>query len=129
MRSSTTNLRNIMGHDVGHQMTNNIMRRWLGTPRLVRETSIRRLFGRGGRLEPKSSEDVRRDFSDVVMPPALQRTVRSLAASTANTKRHGAAFRHMLFYGPPGGLQPCSYTISDYEHQFRIMSCMPLSWP
>ena len=28
--------------------------------------------------------------------------VRQVAASAANTKAHGAPFRHMLFYGPPG---------------------------
>ena len=32
-------------------------------------------------------------------PPGLQEHVRALAAVTANTKRHGAPFRHMLFYG------------------------------
>lgn len=29
----------------------------------------------------------------------LQEHVRALAAVTGNTKRHGAPFRHMLFYG------------------------------
>lgn len=32
-------------------------------------------------------------------PPSSQDHVRSLAALTANVKRHGAPFRHMLFYG------------------------------
>jgi hypothetical protein len=34
-----------------------------------------------------------------VAPAALQEHVRALAAVTSNTKRHGAPFRHMLFYG------------------------------
>ena len=33
---------------------------------------------------------------------AAQGHIRGLAAVTANTRAHGAPFRHMLFYGPPG---------------------------
>lgn len=44
--------------------------RWLGTPKLVRETSRRHWWQRGG--PEKSVEDVKRDFSDIVLPPALQ---------------------------------------------------------
>ena len=47
-------------------------------------------------------EAVKRDFSDIVLPGGLQDHVRALAAVTANTRAHGAPFRHMLFYGPPG---------------------------
>ncbi len=158
-------------------------RRWLGTPKLVRETSRRHWWQRGG--PEKSVEDVKRDFSDIVLPPSLQARrppaacirpaavqltravhaphtpggvaqarrayidkylarlngwtltltegveacalrlcnvrggrrpwrrrrapapraqthIRGLAAVTANTRAHGAPFRHMLFYGPPG---------------------------
>ena len=28
--------------------------------------------------------------------------VNALASATANTRAHGAPFRHVLFYGPPG---------------------------
>ena len=69
----------------------------------MRETS-RRSFGRGGRnvsRAEKSLDEVKRDFSDIVLPKALQENVRSLAAITANTKAHGAPFRHMMFYGKP----------------------------
>lgn len=45
-------------------------RRWLGTPKLVRETSRRHWWQRGG--PEKSVEDVKRDFSDIVLPPSLQ---------------------------------------------------------
>lgn len=55
----------------------------------------------GGGME-KSTDAVKRDFSDIVLPGGLQDTVRALAAVTANTRAHGAPFRHMLFYGPPG---------------------------
>ena len=75
--------------------------RWLGTPKLVRETSRRHWWQRGQAGE-KTSEEVRRDFSDIVLPGGLQDHVRALAAVTANTRLHGAPFRHMLFYGPPG---------------------------
>ena len=47
----------------------------------------------------KSLDAVKRDFSDIVLPAQLQERVRALAAVTANTKRHGAPFRHMMFYG------------------------------
>jgi hypothetical protein len=85
-------------------------RRWLGTPKLVRETSRRHWWqpgavmarlGSGGGGE-KTAEVVKRDFSDIVLPGGLQDHVRALAAVTANTRAHGAPFRHMLFYGPPG---------------------------
>ena len=67
----------------------------------VRETS-RRVFGRSGPntvKAEKSLDAVKRDFSDIVLPGQLQERVRALAAVTANTKRHGAPFRHMMFYG------------------------------
>jgi ATPase family AAA domain-containing protein 3A/B len=66
----------------------------------VRETS-RRGWGRGkGTAQgSKSLEAVKRDFSDVVLPRSLHDNVRSLAAVTANTRQHGAPFRHMMFYG------------------------------
>ncbi|PRW20514.1 ATPase family AAA domain-containing 3-B [Chlorella sorokiniana] len=76
--------------------------RWFGTPKLVRETSRKPLIGRGAAPVEKTAEQVKRDFSDIVLQPQLQDHVRSLAALTANVKRHGAPFRHMLFYGPPG---------------------------
>ena len=77
------------------------VRTWLGTPKLGRETSRRHWWQRSKAGE-KTSEEVRRDFSDIVLPGGLQNHVRALAAVTANTRLHGAPFRHMLFYGPPG---------------------------
>lgn len=76
--------------------------KWFGTPKLVRETSRKPLVGKGKASVGKSLEDVKRDFGDIVLQPALQDHVRALAAVTSNTKKHGAPFRHMLFYGPPG---------------------------
>ena len=52
----------------------------------------------------KSLDTVKKDFSDVVLVPSLREQMREIGASTANTKLHGAAYRHMLFYGPPGEL-------------------------
>lgn len=86
----------------GTRLAGRAVERWFGTPRLVRETSRRPLVGKGNVPAKKSLEDVKRDFSDIVLNPSLQTNVRALAAVTANTKRHGAPFRHMLFYGPPG---------------------------
>jgi ATPase family associated with various cellular activities (AAA) len=71
--------------------------------RQVRETSRRALWRRGASAPVnKSLDEVKRDFSDVILPAQLSDHVRALAAVTSNTKRHGAPFRHMLFYGPPG---------------------------
>lgn len=89
---------------------------WLGTPKLVRETSRKSLFGAGnaaatggasrpffsGPAGKKTADDVARDFGDIILPGELKHRVRGLAAATANSKRHGAPFRHMLFFGPPG---------------------------
>lgn len=80
--------------------------RWLGTPKLVRDTSRKsplnpsRWFSGGPGT--KTAEEVKKNFSDIILPQNLHTSVRQLAASAANTKRHGAPFRHMLFYGPPG---------------------------
>lgn len=74
------------------------LHRWLGTPKLVRDTSRRWLWQRGASAG-KTSEAVKKDFSDIVLPGQMHDHVRALAAVTANTKSHGAPFRHMLFHG------------------------------
>lgn len=38
----------------------------------------------------------------MILEERLKDHVRKTAAVTANTRQHGAPFRHMLFYGPPG---------------------------
>ena len=78
--------------------------RWLGTPALVRETSLARWWRPGsGRAAPAAgAKDVSKNFSDVILPRGLSDSVRGLAAATTATRGHGAPFRHMLFYGPPG---------------------------
>lgn len=70
----------------------------MGTPKLVRDTS-RRWFWQRGASAGKSSDEVKKDFSDIVLPGQMHDHVRALAAVTSNTKSHGAPFRHMLFYG------------------------------
>ncbi|KAG1677962.1 hypothetical protein FOA52_001380 [Chlamydomonas sp. UWO 241] len=90
----------------GTRVAGRTIDRWLGTPKLVRETSRfnvwdPRTWGRAS-ARAKSFDEVKRDFSDVVLPDSLHSNVRLLASSAANTKQHGAPFRHMLFYGPPG---------------------------
>ena len=70
---------------------------YLGTPNLVRETSRRWFWQRQNK-----GRGQRRDFGDIILQPALHDQVRTLTASSANTRLHQAPFRHMLFYGPPG---------------------------
>ncbi|KIY92182.1 hypothetical protein MNEG_15781 [Monoraphidium neglectum] len=93
----------VYGAREGARVAGRAAERWLGTPKLVRETSRWSLTGRGLTApRVKSSDAVKKDFSDIILPEGLHNQVRSLAATAANTKRHGAPFRHMLFYGPPG---------------------------
>ncbi|KAF5841023.1 P-loop containing nucleoside triphosphate hydrolase protein [Dunaliella salina] len=73
----------------------------------VRETSRFSLWkpktwSQGGGAAAKGQEEIKKDFSDIILPGTLHDNVRMMAAASANTKRHGAPFRHMLFYGPPG---------------------------
>ena len=94
----------------------------------VRETS-RRVFGRSGPntvKAEKSLDAVKRDFSDIVLPAQLQERVRALAAVTANTRRHGAPFRHMMFYGANARPRACSRCNSsiDSRHGKAVGSCL-----
>ncbi|GFR42049.1 hypothetical protein Agub_g2865 [Astrephomene gubernaculifera] len=77
---------------------------WLGTPRLIRETSRFNVWNpKSWSLGPtRTKEEVKKDFSDIILHQELHDTVRQVSAAAANTKAHGAPFRHMLFYGPPG---------------------------
>jgi len=105
----------VYGAREGARVGGRVFDRWLGTPKLVRETSrvsllqpgkalaaAARRLASGGAGAKKTADAVRKDFGDIVLPGALHDQVRSLAAAAANTKRHGAPYRHMLFYGPPG---------------------------
>ncbi|ETN70522.1 hypothetical protein RB195_020880 [Necator americanus] len=77
----------------------------LGKPSLVRETS---------RVTPietlkhpiKTAKMIFRPKHDplkgVVLAPNLERQLRDIAITTANTRRNKGLFRNVLFYGPPG---------------------------
>jgi ATPase family AAA domain-containing protein 3A/B len=88
----------------------------LGKPSLVRETSrdsgvlqvlaspLRRAMGSLGLPKwvgaiPPSTGDA---LDGVILAPQVEERLRSVASSTANTKRNRAPFRHLLLYGPPG---------------------------
>lgn len=76
------------------------LEKYLGQPSLIRETS------RGAFWKPKAAaatgEQPAAILGDVVLGDKLQERVQRLAVSTANTKRHSAPFRNILFHGPPG---------------------------
>ena len=81
------------------------LEKYIGQPSLIRETS------RGAFWNAKpaaaastvaSKEGASGILGDVVLAESLQERVQRLAMSTANTKRHAAPFRNILFYGPPG---------------------------
>lgn len=91
---------------VGTSLAGRIVEARLGKPSLVRETSrvslksfkhpiqlAKTMFG------SHSAEDA---LSGVVLEPTLEQRLSRVAASTANTKRNKAPFRHLLLYGPPG---------------------------
>ena len=85
------------------------LERFISTPPLVRETSryhmvqrLRNALGFGapsGVSFDKAMAGAERSFSDIVLAPSVKHEVRTLAASAANTRLHGAPFRHFLFYG------------------------------
>eukprot|EP00892_Ulva_mutabilis_P006304 jgi/Ulvmu1/4045/UM019_0022.1 len=88
------------------------LERFLTTPPLVRETSrynvlqqARQRLGLGGSTPVAKDEALAKadkTFSDIILAPEVKHSVRALAASAANTRLHGAPFRHYLLYGPPG---------------------------
>jgi len=84
------------------------LEKYIGQPSLIRETS------RGAFWNPKPAASASAlaakeaagasggILGDVVLAESLQERVQRLAMSTANTKKHAAPFRNILFYGPPG---------------------------
>jgi ATPase family AAA domain-containing protein 3A/B len=92
----------------GARLAGRALDAWLGTPALVRETSLARWWRRGSaRAAPPAGSEAAaasaaRGFADIILPPSLGDRVRALAASTATARAHGAPFRHALFHGPPG---------------------------
>ncbi|KAH9575959.1 hypothetical protein CY35_01G138000 [Sphagnum magellanicum] len=56
----------------------------------------------GGAAERTEAIKSGKGFGEVILPPSLHSRIRQLAAVTANTKKHAAPYRNMLFYGPPG---------------------------
>lgn len=79
----------------------------LGKPTLVRDTSKKNIlqmikspvstfklaFGTG------AADNA---LKNVVLEPTLERRLKRVAVSTANTKKNRAPFRHLLLHGPPG---------------------------
>ncbi|KAJ9515868.1 hypothetical protein QJQ45_008745 [Haematococcus lacustris] len=90
----------LFGTREGARVVGGAVERWLGTPKLVRETSRFNVWKPSSwRSTPaKGTEEIKKDFSDIILPGGLHNNVRMLAASAANTRKHGAPFRHMLFY-------------------------------
>lgn len=85
--------------------------RILGQPSLIRESSrgkypwSRWVTRLSGTLLGKSAGELikcGKGFGGVILHPSLHKRIQQLAAATANTKKHDAPFRNMLFYGPPG---------------------------
>ena len=76
------------------------LEKYIGQPSLIRETS------RGSFWKPKSTSPSADGgggiLGDVVLGDKLQQRVQRLAVTTANTKKHSAPFRNILFHGPPG---------------------------
>eukprot|EP00898_Chlorokybus_atmophyticus_P000672 jgi/Chlat1/1605/Chrsp125S01866 len=73
----------------------------LGQPSLIRESTRRRPWARGSGFSSQAAS-ASDGFGDVVLNKNLLERVSALANATANTAKHRAPFRHILFYGPPG---------------------------
>ena len=100
----------------GVRVVGRAVERWMVTPKLIRETSRLRPWQLWRwRSGVKSMEELKRDFHDIILPGTLHDHVRALAAVTANTKRHGAPYRHMLFYG--------SFPLAEERYLREAMSC------
>ena len=99
------------------------LERFLVTPSLVRETSRYNALQRAraalglGRPTPVAMDAAlaRADktFSDVILAPDVKHSIRALAASAANTRLHGAPFRHYLLYGAPLSLPHVCYLLAQ----------------
>ncbi|CAI4224171.1 unnamed protein product [Auanema sp. JU1783] len=77
----------------------------LGKPSLVRETSritpletLKHPIKTVSMLTRKKQDPLK----GVVLSPDLERRLRDIAITTANTKRNQGLFRNVMFYGPPG---------------------------
>eukprot|EP00815_Leptocylindrus_aporus_P011151 CAMPEP_0116052222 /NCGR_PEP_ID=MMETSP0322-20121206/1443_1 /TAXON_ID=163516 /ORGANISM="Leptocylindrus danicus var. apora, Strain B651" /LENGTH=571 /DNA_ID=CAMNT_0003535113 /DNA_START=270 /DNA_END=1982 /DNA_ORIENTATION=- len=85
--------------------------RQLGKPSLVRETSrwtVQNVVSSSNLVKGmkglfRSDEKLlHHALEGVVLEEGLASQLRSIAVSTANTKKNGAPFRHVLLHGPPG---------------------------
>ncbi|KAE9296750.1 hypothetical protein PF008_g23920, partial [Phytophthora fragariae] len=78
----------------------------LGKPSLVRETSRSAgAFGFFRSLFRRNAAKGQDELADVVLRNALETRVFEIARSTRNAMLHGAPYRHLLLYGPPGTVQ------------------------
>jgi hypothetical protein len=85
------------------------LERFLTTPSLVRETSrynplqrVRAALGLGKPTPVAMDVALKaadKSFMDVILAQQVKHNIRALAASAANTRLHGAPFRHYLLYG------------------------------
>ena len=92
----------VYGMREGSRVGAALLKKRLLTPPLVRETSRRGalggLFGGGG----GGGGAAETSLGDVVLNAAMAARVGEVAASVRNTRSNGAAYRNLLFFGPPG---------------------------
>lgn len=101
----------VFGSREGFKLLRSRLEAILGRPALVRETS-RKGFALKERLVSlfKGKDAI---LTDVVFEEGLETRLQQLATATANTRRHQAPFRHVMFYGPPGAGEDASIVL-DY---------------
>eukprot|EP00945_MAST-04E_sp_MAST-4E-sp1_P006467 g6467.t1 len=79
------------------------VREWLHKkPSLVRETSYLSMWAVAMKRTRSYFAGTVPLMDGIILNEALDFRLRSLASSLANTKKHGAPLRHILFHGPPG---------------------------
>ena len=101
----------VYGMREGARVAARVIERRLGAPSLVRETSrgMRGVLSAAAVSPVAAASSLLRrrgadgaSLSDVVLHPEMANRMSELAVAVANTRAHGAPYRHMLFYGPPG---------------------------
>jgi len=92
----------VYGMREGSRVGAALLKKRLLTPPLVRETSrggtLGGFFGGGG----GGGGAAETSLGDVVLNAAMAARVGEVAASVRNTRSNGAAYRNLLFFGPPG---------------------------
>lgn len=89
----------------GARVAASVLKKALLTPQLVRDTSVKGVFGGLKRRfagSKSAAEAAAGTLDGVVLAAGVRSSIASLASSVASSSSHGAHLRNLLLYGPPG---------------------------